>query len=60
MPNLGSTAAFQLILYSAVYGASEAFVLSFSQALWAELQDWGHNEVRVVFIFPGVTDTNRG
>ena len=58
--NLGSTAAFQPVPYSAVYGASKAFVLSFSQALWAELRDRGHNDVRVVCLCPGVTDTNFG
>lgn len=58
--NLGSTAAFQPVPYSAVYGASKAFVLSFSQALWAELRDRGHDDVRVVCLCPGVTDTNFG
>lgn len=58
--NLGSTAAFQPVPYSAVYGASKAFVLSFSQALWAELRDRGHDGVRVVCLCPGVTDTNFG
>ena len=56
--NLGSTAGFQPIPYSAIYGASKAFVISFSQALWAELQDRGLNEVRMVCLCPGVTDTN--
>ncbi|MBC8082544.1 MAG: SDR family NAD(P)-dependent oxidoreductase, partial [Hymenobacter sp.] len=58
--NLGSTAAFQPVPYSAVYGASKAFVLSFSQALWAELHDRGHDEVRMVCLCPGVTDTSFG
>src|SRR5262245_59911113 len=34
--NVASTIAFQPAPYQAVYGASKAFVLSFSQALWAE------------------------
>ena len=55
---LGSTAGFQPIPYSAVYGASKAFVISFSQALWAELQDRGLESVRMVCLCPGVTDSN--
>jgi short-subunit dehydrogenase len=38
----------------AVYGASKAFVLSFSEALWAEARAAG---VRVTAIAPGQTDT---
>ena len=34
--NVASTIAFQPAPYQATYGASKAFVLSFSQALWAE------------------------
>src|SRR5438128_2036597 len=34
--NLSSMAAFQPMPYMAVYGASKAFVWSFSDALWAE------------------------
>ncbi len=34
--NVASTAGFQPWPYMAVYGASKAFVLSFSEALWAE------------------------
>lgn len=34
--NVASTAAFQPVPYMAVYGASKAFVLSFTEALWAE------------------------
>ncbi|MGZ3609509.1 MAG: SDR family NAD(P)-dependent oxidoreductase, partial [Ktedonobacteraceae bacterium] len=33
--NVASNAAFQPLPYHAVYGASKAFVLSFSLALWA-------------------------
>ncbi|THJ64938.1 SDR family NAD(P)-dependent oxidoreductase [Candidatus Frankia alpina] len=33
--NVASTAAFQPLPHMAVYGASKAFVLSFSEALWA-------------------------
>ena len=56
--HLGSTAGFQPIPYSAIYGASKAFVISFSQALWAELQDRGLDEIRMICLCPGVTDTN--
>ena len=53
--NVASTAAFQPVPYSAVYGASKAFVLSFSEALWAEYRGKG---VRVLVVCPGPTSTN--
>jgi short-subunit dehydrogenase len=53
--NVASTAAFQPVPYSAVYGASKAFVLSFSEALWAEYRGKG---VRVLVLCPGPTSTN--
>jgi short-subunit dehydrogenase len=40
--------------YFAVYGASKAFVLSFSNALWAEYRRQG---IRVVAVCPGPTTT---
>lgn len=40
--------------YSAVYGASKAFVNSFGEALWAEL---GPEGIDVLTICPGATDT---
>lgn len=52
--NVASTAAFQPIPTMAVYGASKAFVLSFSEALWAETKRSG---VRVLALCPGPTDT---
>ncbi len=52
--NISSTAAFQPIPHMAVYGASKAFVLSFTEALWAETRDTG---VRVLAVCPGSTDT---
>lgn len=58
--NMGSTAAFQPVPYSATYGASKAFVQSFSQALWTELQDRGHHQIRMTCISPGVTRTHLG
>jgi short-subunit dehydrogenase len=53
--NVASTAAFQPVPYMAVYGASKAFVLSFSEALWAEYRGQG---IRVLALCPGPTDTN--
>ena len=52
--NIASTAAFQPVPYMAVYAASKAFVLSFSEALWAEYRPRG---VRVLALCPGATDT---
>jgi short-subunit dehydrogenase len=52
--NVGSTAAFQPVPYMAVYGATKAFVLSFTEAVWAETRGTG---VRVTAICPGATQT---
>lgn len=51
---VASTAGFQPVPFMATYGASKAFVLSFSEALWAENRDRG---VSVVCLCPGSTDT---
>ena len=48
--NIASAAAFQPAPYMAVYGASKAFVLSFSEALWAEYRQQG---VHVLAVCPG-------
>ncbi|MBO3460705.1 SDR family oxidoreductase [Aetokthonos hydrillicola Thurmond2011] len=53
--NLSSLSGFQPIPYLSVYAASKAFILSFSQALWAENRDYG---VRVLVVCPGPVDTN--
>ena len=53
--NMSSTAAFQTMPYFAVYAASKAFVLSFSEALWAENRSYG---VHVLAVCPGPTETN--
>jgi len=53
--NMSSAAAFQPMPYFSVYAASKAFVLSFSEALWAENRSYG---VRVLAVCPGPTDTN--
>ncbi len=52
--NVASTAAFQAVPYMATYGATKAFVLSFSQALSAELSGTG---VKVLALCPGPTHT---
>lgn len=53
--NVASTAAFQPIPTMAVYAATKAFVLSFTEALWAETRRTG---VRVTAICPGPTETS--
>ena len=53
--NVASTAAFQPVPYMAVYGATKAFVLSFSEALAEEFRGRG---VRVLALCPGATQTN--
>ena len=52
--NVASTIAFQPAPYQAVYGASKAFVLSFSEAVWAEARAAG---VAVTALCPGPTRT---
>jgi len=52
--NVASTAAFQPIPGMAVYGASKAFVLSFTEAMWAEARAHG---VKVTALAPGATAT---
>ena len=52
--NVASIAAYQPGPYAAVYAASKAFVLSFSEALWGEYRTKG---VRVLALSPGATST---
>ena len=52
--NVGSTASFQPVPYMATYGATKAFVLSFSEALAEEVREHG---VHVVALCPGQTST---
>ncbi|AFZ36440.1 short-chain dehydrogenase/reductase SDR [Stanieria cyanosphaera PCC 7437] len=52
--NLSSIAAFQPLPYMSVYAASKAFVLSFTEALWAENQDSG---VHFLALCPGPTES---
>jgi short-subunit dehydrogenase len=53
--NLSSLSAFQPIPYLSVYAASKAFILNFSQALWAENRPY---DVRVLVVCPGPVETN--
>jgi short-subunit dehydrogenase len=53
--NVASTAAFQPVPFLAVYAATKAFVLSFSEALAEEYRGRG---VRVMALCPGATATN--
>ena len=52
--NVASTAAFLPLPTQAVYAATKAFVLSWSEALWAENRARG---VKVLALCPGATDT---
>lgn len=52
--NVASTAAFQPLPYMATYGASKAFVLNFTEALWGEYHNRG---IRFLAVCPGATDT---
>jgi uncharacterized protein len=53
--NVASTAAFQPGPFMAIYYASKAFVLSFSEALWEEARGTG---VHVTCLCPGATKSN--
>jgi uncharacterized protein len=53
--NVGSIAGFQPMPYLSIYAASKAFVLSFSEALWAENKDLG---VRILALCPGLTESD--
>ncbi len=52
--NVGSTAAYRPGPYSAVYGASKAFVRSFTEAVYEEVRGSG---VHVLLLAPGFTAT---
>jgi len=52
--NIGSTASFQPVPGMAIYGATKAFVRSFTEALWGEVRKTG---VRVLTVNPGATAT---
>lgn len=52
--NIASTAAFQSLPFMALYGATKAFVLSFTEAIWGETRKTG---VKVLAVCPGPTAT---
>ena len=52
--NIASTAAFQPVPNMSVYAATKAYVLSFTEALWGELQGTG---VTALAVCPGGTAT---
>ena len=52
--NVSSVAGFQPVAYMSAYSASKAYVLHFSEALWAEARDRG---VNVMALCPGTTRT---
>jgi|SRR5215813_2643079 len=53
--NVASTAGFQPVPYMAVYAATKAFILNYSEALHEENRHYG---VHVMALCPGVTETN--
>jgi short-subunit dehydrogenase len=55
--NIASTAAYQPVPYLSIYSATKAYVLSFSEAVSAELSGRG---VRVFTVCPGATETEFG
>jgi short-subunit dehydrogenase len=52
--NIASTVAFQPSPYMSAYGATKAFVLSFTEALWAEYRGRG---LHVAAVCPGPVET---
>ncbi|MGL5832962.1 MAG: SDR family NAD(P)-dependent oxidoreductase, partial [Waterburya sp.] len=52
--NVSSIAGFQPIPYMSVYAATKAFVLNFSEALWAENQSLG---IKILAVCPGPTES---
>jgi short-subunit dehydrogenase len=53
--NLSSLAGFQPLPYLSVYAATKAFVLSFSEALWAENK---YSGVKILALCPGPTESD--
>jgi hypothetical protein len=53
--NVASTAGFQPLPFFSLYAATKAFVISFTEALWAEYEGRG---IRVLCLCPGNTDTD--
>ena len=52
--NVASTAAFQPVPYMSVYGATKAFVLSFTESLYGQYQS---DKLRFLALCPGPTAT---
>src|SRR5215471_18175571 len=52
---VASTASFQGVPYTSIYAATKAFILIFSEGLWAECREYG---VRVLALCPGPTATH--
>ncbi|GAB4535031.1 MAG: SDR family oxidoreductase [Pleurocapsa sp.] len=52
--NVSSIAGFQPLPYMSVYAATKAFVLNFTEALWAENKDSG---VKILALCPGSTES---
>ena len=52
--NVSSIAGFQPIPYMSVYAATKAFILNYTEALWAENKDKDNN-VRILAVCPGPT-----
>jgi hypothetical protein len=52
--NVASIAGFQPLPYMSVYAATKAFVLNFTEAIWAENKDSG---VRILALCPGATES---
>ncbi|MCG5060935.1 MAG: SDR family oxidoreductase [Limnoraphis sp. WC205] len=53
--NVASIAGYQPIPYMSIYSSTKAFVLHFSEALWAENQDAG---IHILALCPGPTESN--
>ncbi|MEM8639719.1 MAG: SDR family oxidoreductase [Cyanobacteria bacterium P01_G01_bin.54] len=53
--NIASVGGFQPMPYWSAYGATKAFVLNFTEALWAENQS---NNVKILALCPGPTDSD--
>ncbi len=53
--NVASTGGFQPMPYRAVYSATKAFLIAWSEAVWAEAKG---NGISIVTLCPGPTDTN--
>ena len=52
--NISSIAGFQPLPYMSIYAATKAFVLNFTEALWAENKDSG---VNILALCPGPTES---